>query len=202
MPQTFPSLGPAWPVIKSPMNSTIVAAHTSGRDVRAPQYVYPLYSFQVTYNGLDSSGGVYYPGLGSLQTLMGFFLQMQGQANTFLYVDPTDYTGLAQPQGNGDGSTMTFLLGRTIGGWSEPVGWVTTLAAVYLNGGAQSNTTYALTTPNTLTFNTAPSLGVAITADMSWAFHCRFLDDTYDFENFMSGLWRIKAMKFRSIKGT
>ena len=46
----------------------------------------------------------------------------------------------------------------------------------------------------------APGHGVAISADFSYAFNCRFLDDQMDFEEFMSGLWRLESMKFRSVK--
>jgi len=59
---------------------------------------------------------------------------------------------------------------------------------------------FALTTPNTLTFTTAPASGVAISANFSYAFNCRFLDDQMDFEEFMSNLWRLDSMKFRSVK--
>ena len=88
---------------------------------------------------------------------------------------------------------------RTLGGFTDPVGWVTALNNVYLNGVAQSSG-FSLTTPNTLTFATAPGAGVAITADFSYAFQCRFLDDQNDFENFTSGLWTVQTLKFRSVK--
>jgi hypothetical protein len=41
---------------------------------------------------------------------------------------------------------------------------------------------------------------VAITADFSYAFVCRFLDDQEDFEEFMNGLWQVQSLKFRSVK--
>jgi hypothetical protein len=34
--------------------------------------------------------------------------------------------------------TTVFVMGRTLGGWNEPVGWVTSIANVYLNGTVQS----------------------------------------------------------------
>jgi hypothetical protein len=42
--------------------------------------------------------------------------------------------------------------------------------------------------------------GVAVSADCSYAFNCRFLDDQQEFEEFMSGLWRVQTLKFRSVK--
>ena len=88
---TFPTLpGQGWSVHKKPTFSTRVSAHSSGREIRVGLYAHALYEFELTFDGLDSSGG--FPGLQSqsLQTLMGFFLSLGGQLNAFLYVDPTD----------------------------------------------------------------------------------------------------------------
>lgn len=122
---TFPSLpGQGWSVHKKPTFSTRVAPHSSGREVRVGLYAHALYEFEMTFNGLDSSGG--FPGLqaNSLQTLMGFFLSIGGQLNTFLYSDPSDNSAAMQGFGVGDGVTTTFTLGRAIGGYFEPVSYV------------------------------------------------------------------------------
>jgi Conserved hypothetical protein 2217 (DUF2460) len=60
----------------------------------------------------------------------------------------------------GDGSTTAFQMVRALGGFVEPVGWVTAIANVYFNGSAQPATSYSLTTPNTLLFSAAPGNGV------------------------------------------
>ncbi len=123
-PPFFPTLpGQGWSVHKKPVFSTRVASHVSGREVRAGLYAHALYEFELTFNGLDSSGA--FPALQaqSLQTLMGFFLTAQGQLNSFLYLDPTDNTVGGQVLATGDGSTTTFALGRAIGGYYEPVSY-------------------------------------------------------------------------------
>ena len=79
------------------------------------------------------------------------------------------------------------------------VGWVTSLANVYLNGVPQASG-FSFTPPNTLTFASAPGAGVVVAADFSFAFNCRFLDDQMDFEEFMANLWQLASMKFRSVK--
>jgi hypothetical protein len=76
---------------------------------------------------------------------------------------------------------------------------VTTLSNVYLNGVRQTSG-LSLTTPNTLSFTSAPGSGVIVSADFSYAFNCRFLDDQMDFEEFMANLWKLASMKFRSVK--
>jgi uncharacterized protein (TIGR02217 family) len=203
-PPSLPALaGLSWSRHKKPGFSTRVASHVSGREVRVALMSYPLYEFEAVYNGLNSSSSptTAQAGLGasSLQSLMGFFLQLRGQFGTFLYTDPDDNTVTGQAFATGDGSTTAFTVMRSLGGFLEPVGWVTTLSNVYLNGVHQSSG-YSLTTPNTLTFTAAPGSGVVVSADFAYAFQCRFLDDQMDFEEFMANLWKLASMKFRSVK--
>jgi uncharacterized protein (TIGR02217 family) len=197
-PPTFPTLpGQGWSVHKKPVFSTRVASHVSGREVRAGLYAHALYEFELTFDGLDSSGS--YPGLQlqSLQTLMGFFLTAGGQLNSFLYADPTDSAVSGQAIGTGDGATAVFTLGRAIGSYYEPVSYVTAITNVNVNG---VTTGVTFTAPNTITFATAPASGASITWTGSYAFLCRFLDDQWDFEEIMSGAWQNKSVKFRSIR--
>ncbi len=199
-PPSFPVLsGQSWSVHKRPTFSTRIASHASGREVRSPLYAGTLYEFELTFDGLSS--GAAYVGLTdhSLQSLMGFYLQCQGQYGTFLYTDPTDNAVTDQVVGIGDGTTQAFSFQRTLGGFAEPVSWVVSVTHIYLNSVAQTSG-WSLVQPNTLTFTTAPGVGVAITADFSYAFVCRFIDDQEDFENFMNGLWKVDALKFRSVK--
>jgi hypothetical protein len=204
-PPSLPNLaGLSWSRHKKPGFATRIAQHASGREVRVALYEYPLYEFEAVYNALTSSaspsGGAAGLGASSLQSLMGFFLQLQGQFGTFLYADPDDDAVAGQVFATGDGSTTSFTLMRALGGFLEPVGWVTNLANVYHNGAAYAGTAYSLTPPNTLTFGSAPASGVTLSADFSYAFYCRFVDDQMDFEEFMSNLWKLESMKFRSVK--
>jgi hypothetical protein len=202
-PPSLPSLaGLSWSRHKKPGFSTRVASHVSGREARVALMSYPLYEFEAVYNGLASSATAAFAGLGasSLQNLMGFFLQLQGQFGTFLYVDMDDNTVTGQAFATGDGSTTSFTMMRSLGGFLEPVGWVTAIANVYLNGTVQSSSGYSLITPNSLVFTSAPASGATVSGDFSYAFNCRFLDDQMDFEEFMASLWRLESMKFRSVK--
>jgi len=196
---TFPTLpGQGWSVKKTPTFSTRVAPHVSGREVRASLYAHALYQFELTFDGLDSSGS--YSGLQaqSLQTLMGFWLACGGQFGTFLYVDPTDNLVSAQTFATGDGSTTTFTLQRGIGGYLEPVSYAVAVGGVTVGGAATSG--WTLNAPNTITFTTAPASGAAIAANISYGFQCRFFDDQAEFENFMSGLWKVTSLKFRQVR--
>ena len=206
LPFTFPPLpGLTWSIHKKPSYSTRVASHVSGREVRSPFYAVTLYEFELTIEGLDSAGS--FPGLGvnSLQALMGLYMQCQGQFGTFLYVDPSDNTQtalIATTPADGDGTTTTFTLNRALGTGAnietEPVSWITGTPVVHDNGSPAGS--FTVNNGNTITFTTAPAAGHAITASCTYAFNCRFLEDNLDFEEFMSGLWRVQSLKFRSVK--
>ena len=199
-PPSFPSLaGQGWSVHKKPTFNTIVASATSGREVRDSLWQYPLWEFELVFDGLDSTPD--YPGLGAQFAAKpdGAVPAMPGgQFGTFLYTDPTDNAVTNQGIATGDGSTTTFTMGRSLGGFTEPVGWVTSIADVYLDGSPTAS--YSLTTPNSLVFNSAPGSGVVITATFAYAFQCRFLDDTEDFEQFMANLWKVESLKFRTVR--
>lgn len=198
-PPSLPSLpGLSWNVHKKPTFSTRVSSHTSGREVRAGLYARALYEFELEYEALDSNGA--HPNLQSqsLQTLLGFYLQCQGQLNTFLYTDPNDNTASGQNVGTGDGTTKSFILPRTIGGFSEPASYVTNISSILLNGTPTG--AYTFTAPNIITFTTAPGAGVIITANFTFAFQCRFMEDQLDFENVMKSIWSLKSLKFRSVR--
>ncbi len=200
-PPSFPVLpGQGWSVHKRPMLSKRVVLHVSGREVRSPFYAQTLYEFELTFDGLASNAS--YPGLGrnSLQSLMGLYLQVQGQFGTFLYTDPTDNmqaTSISAVPATGDGTNKIFMLQRTFGGVTEPVSWITGTPVVLDNGGAPGAFTVS---GNTIVFTTAPLAGHTIAATCTFAFNCRFVDDQADFENFMDGLWMVSSLKFRSVK--
>ena len=200
-PPSFPTLaGLGWSVHKKPVFSTVVASHVSGREVRDALYQNPIWQFELTFDGLSSSPSSY-PGLGanSMQALMGFFLQMQGQFGTFLYSDPTDSAATNVTFATGDGTTTAFTFSRFMGAFLEPVGWVTSVSNVFLNNVNQPSG-WSLSTPNSLVFTSAPGAGVSIAATFTYAFQCRFDSDDQDFEEFMSNLWKVDSIKFKSVR--
>ena len=215
---TFPALaGQGWSTHKKPLFSTIVASHVSGREVRDALYANPVWQFELTFDGLDGTPTGQYGGLGasSLQALMGLFLQCQGQFGSFVFYDPTDYSVTGQAFGTGDGTTTTFQLCRTLGGFTEPI--VVPAAAGTLNfPGGQSasvpnptiynngtlvSSGYSISTPGgVVTFTSAPAAGHALTWTGAFGFLCRFDGDDLDFEQFMANLWKAESVKFRSLR--
>jgi uncharacterized protein (TIGR02217 family) len=198
----FPALpGLAWPVTKMPISQTRVQRAVSGRELRALDYPYPLYQFTLEFNFLRAA-----PTYNELGTLIGFVEACQGAYNTFLYDDPTDDTATGAVIGTGNAITTAFQLVRARGGavaFSRPVDAVNQLTAVYLDGITQSPSAYScaagLNSTGALTFATPPLIGQVITADFTYYFRCRFVDDSQSFENFMYQLWQMKKLSFISV---
>ena len=201
----FPSLpGLAWSVTKTPTFQTRIQRAVSGRELRALDYAFPLWQFTLVFDLLRDNPAA---GYDELRTLMGFFMLCQGAYGTFLFQDPSDNRVTGQRIGIGNASTPVFQLQRTMGaalpsgGFREPIVAPNVVGAVYLDGITQSPETYTVD-PNSglVTFNRAPGSGLTITADYSYYFRCRFIDDSYAFENFMFQLWQLKKLTFISVR--
>ncbi len=204
MPLIFPSLpGLGWSVTKTPIFQTRIQRAVSGRELRALDYLNPLWQFTLVFTFLRDQPEV---GFDELRTLLGFYLSCRGAYQSFLFRDPSDFRVSGQYLGTGDSSTSLFQLQRTIGaqlpnqGFAEPIAAPNTVEAIYLDGIIQAPALYRVD-PNSglVSFDTPPSTGVTITADFSYWFRCRFVDDRYDFENFMYRLWQLKKLSFISV---
>jgi hypothetical protein len=194
----FPTLAGQTFATKSPITATNVAEHDSGRTVRTALYQ-GLYEFEVGFEALGSDASCN-PGLGaqSLQAVMGLYLQCGGSYGAFLYVDPNDNAATNQMIATGDGATTQFTFVRSIGAGSNSDFYVTGVTSVAVNGVVVSN--WSLVAPNLLSFSAPPMSGATITASFAYAFVCRFLEDSQDFENFMQNLWAANSVKFRSVR--
>jgi uncharacterized protein (TIGR02217 family) len=204
MPLIFPTLpGLAWSVTKAPTFQTRIQRAVSGHEVRALDYPYPLWQFSLVFAFLRDDPKA---GFDELRTLMGFYLSCQGAYATFLFQDPNDCYVSNQYLGIGDSSTYTFQLQRTMGtalpngGFTEPVVAPNSIGAIYLNGVIQDPASYSIdANTGAISFSTPPINSIVITADFSYRFRCRFVDDSYNFENFMYRLWQLKKLTFISV---
>jgi uncharacterized protein (TIGR02217 family) len=201
----FPTLpGLAWSVTKSPTFQTRIQRSASGRELRALDYPYPLWQFTLVFDFLRDNPAA---GYDELRTLMGFYLLCQGAFGAFLFQDPSDDWVSGQQIGTGDALRTVFQLQRTMGnklpggGFAEPITAPNVVNAVYFNGIIQNPGNYNVDPMTGLvTFNTAPGGGLIISVDYSYYFRCRFVDDSYAFENFMFQLWQLKKLTFISVR--
>jgi uncharacterized protein (TIGR02217 family) len=205
MALVFPALpGLAWSVSKSPVFQTRVQRAASGRELRALDYPYPLWKFALSFALLRDNAAA---GFDELRTLLGFYLSCQGAYAAFLFEDPSDFEVSGQQIGTGDAGTATFQLQRTMGaalpggGFPEPIVAPNAVSAIYLNGIVQNPAGYSVDGDTGLvTFATPPGAGAVVSADFTYYFRCRFIDDSYDFENFMYRLWQLKKLSFISVR--
>lgn len=205
MALVFPTLpGLAWSVAKAPTFQTRIQRAVSGRELRALDYPYPLWQFSLVFALLRDDPAA---GFDELRTLMGFYLSCQGAYGTFLFQDPSDYRVAGQYIGTGDSNQAVFQLQRTMGtalpdgGFAEPMVAPNLVSAVYFDGIVQSPSGYNVdAAAGLLTFATPPGTGLVISADFSYWFRCRFVDDSYGFENFMHRLWTLKKLTFISVR--
>lgn len=121
--EVFPTLiGVEFSVHKKPTFSTRISKQQSGREVRSANYPYPLWEFNLSYDYLPDESGAFQQAQTDLRTLMGFFLQMTGSFDTFLFKDPTDYIVVGETMFTGDAVTVQFPMLRNLGGFNEPIG--------------------------------------------------------------------------------
>jgi uncharacterized protein (TIGR02217 family) len=199
---TLPGLG--WSVLRSPKFSTRIQKAISGRELRVLDQPYPIWTWTLVYNILrdahDTRGGnALGTGFDELRTLAGFFLQMQGAFQSFLFDDPSDDTVTGQALGIGNGSFTVFQLLRSFGpgGAFEPITAPHVVSHVYVDGIDPGGWTVDPLT-GLVTMGSAPAGGTAITADFTYYFRVRFVDDAAEFENFLYQLWSLKQIKFES----
>jgi uncharacterized protein (TIGR02217 family) len=128
--------------------------------------------------------------------LIAFFRARRGRAYGFRFKDWTDYQGLAQVLGTGNGSLKTFQLVKNYvsGGVTEsriiakPVAGT---VKIYRNGVLVTSGVSTDTTTGLVTFTTAPGAGVIVTADYEFDVPVRFDTDQMNvtIETYDLGTW-------------
>lgn len=191
----LPSLkGLSYPVEKTPVWSTKVQRHVSGKETRLGLWSYPLWQWSLSYDVLRSDNVNL-----ELQQLVGFFNARQGAFDSWLFNDPDDNTATSQAFGLGDGSNKVFQLARTYGGFTEPVGAVNTISSVTINGTPTAAYTVNTST-GVVTFTTAPTAGATVAWSGTYYWRVRFMEDQTTVAKFMAALWENRAVTFQSIK--
>jgi hypothetical protein len=148
------------------------------------------------------------------KTLVGFLMKMQGGFDSFLFCPPEEANAIGNRYkggfcrltgvqiGVGDGVQKVFPLVRPFGTqtWpygkaAEPIPWVDTrnFTPVFkVNGVTQAGTTFATTDGATggvlAAFTTAPGAGLAVTADLDFAYRVRVKSDV-SFDQLAWQMW-------------
>jgi uncharacterized protein (TIGR02217 family) len=201
--EVFPSLaGLEYPVVRTPIYSTLMQTAVSGAETRAALQLYPRWQWTLSFNFLRDDT------TDEIRTLLGFFLARKGSFDSFLFEDPDDNSVAGQQIGIGDGSTITFQILRTFGGFTEPILAPLVFSQVKVGSSVKTpGTDYVVFgwengafAPGLISFTSPPGAGQAITASFTYAWPVRFVSDQYDFSKFMNRLWEQKKLDFISVK--
>lgn len=183
---TLPGIG--WGVVRTPVFSNAVKTTDSGREFARQAYSTPRYRYSLTYEFLRQA---------DYETLKGFFAQMRGNLDTFLFEDPADKTVVDEPFGAADGVTTVFQLVRAKGGFTDPVYEPHGTLTIKKSGVTQSG--YTLGSNGQITFAVAPSAG-SLTWSGSYYWRCRFTNPTLEFEQFSGIHWTVRRVEFITVK--
>lgn len=186
----FPAItGYVWAPTIAPVWNAQVQKTVTGRVVAATYQQYPLYKLSVQYAYLAQA---------DFQSILAFFNGQQGNVVPFLFdAGPGNDSVTAQAIGTGDGTTTTFRLLRSYGGFSEPIAASFGTTYAYVNG---TSVTATFNSPSNgyVTFGTAPASGTTLTWTGNYYFQCRFSKGTAEFDQFMSQLYKTKSVSMET----
>lgn len=199
----FPGLG--FDVTRTPMWSTTIQSNISGKEVRLGMYSSPRYQWELKYNFLRQGTLNGVDTYAEFEQLLGFFNTLNGAFDTFLFKDPADNTAINQAIGIGDGSTTAFQLASNFGNYVQPILAPNVVTAIKVNSSVQAPTSYTVNkwgsaAPGVINFNSAPAAGGIVTADFTYYFPVRFVDDTLKFNQSLSPVWGLNSAQLISIK--
>jgi len=193
----------------------------NGAEARVAMWSIPKYQWSLEWTALHNDVEGSSPRNLELQTMMSFFNDMAGSWDTFYFPDTftPDYTVAAQFIANGDGTTATFPLIRTLGTSTEPVyvlnnlgstapnyGWLQPV--VMLNGTPLLGSQWSMTVdPATVTITGgsgtggAPGIGQTVTATFSYFWRVRLTEDSQSFVEQWPIVWATDGeIKFTSVR--
>jgi uncharacterized protein (TIGR02217 family) len=203
---TYPTIrGLTFPLVRVPEWSNVIQRVTSGKEIRFALWTSPIWHWVLDYEYLKDDPNDLL-GLNpdtDLKTLLGFYLQMQGGFTPFYFDDPTDDNVDGQIFGTGDGTTLSFPLVRTLGGFTEPIQSPdpSNPPQIYDNGVLCTPVTqYNIDSVGNVNFGVAPVAGHTLTVTMNYFWLVRFEEDKMDFERFMAQLYTLKQVKLIYVK--
>lgn len=159
--------------VGGPEYNTEVVQLGSGFEQRNQNWTYPRERWNVAY-GVKT--------VDQLTELVTFFHAHRGRAVGFRFKNHDDYAATGQILGTGDGDTTTFqLVKRYVSEEEELVRRITKPVAdtvdVYLDSELQESSCSVDTTTGIVTFDSAPSQDVVVSADFEFDVPVRFDTD-------------------------
>lgn len=157
--------GPVW--------NTSALTSVSGHEQRNQMRAEPVHAYSFTGADQQRAG---------LLALKAFHMGRRGRLYSFLLKDWSDFSGTGEALGTGDGADVTFQIVKaysSVNPWSRTIRHIKSgTLTVYANGVAVDPADYAQAN-GLVTFDTAPALGVVITADFEFYVPVRFQQDEF-----------------------
>ncbi len=176
------------------VKSNVFINPLSGRESRLRFQVYPKYIFKISVNDLFEYGDET-----EMQDLLAFMVERGGQAEAFLYKDPTDYITAKRSLGVGvgNGTQVDFQMRRSYGGYTEDVNNPDTDSLfIYLDDELVAAEDYAVSGTGLITFDTAPADGDTVKWEGEYYYRVRFMADGYDFTRFAAHQYECLDIEF------
>ncbi len=200
-PNVFPSNigGLSWNGTRTVEFVTSYEEALTGKVTTKSYTKYPIIHWDLSYELINQQVVA-----DEFRKLQGLFNSKQGQATTFLYVDPTFNTVVNEAFGTGDGVTKQFQLTAKYGNAGGPsivelIQQLQAPPAILDNGLPVSTSNYTVTNTALITFNTAPTAGHLLAWSGSFYYLCRFEMDDFTPEEFLNKWWSLQSLRFQSV---
>jgi uncharacterized protein (TIGR02217 family) len=192
-----------WPIKKYPeFPDTIVQTPSNFvGETRIARGSYCRWHFEMTFPKLNS---IFNDQTGYLAKVAGFFMSMQGQANSFLYDsavdnDSTIPSSAPVPFGLGDGVTRSFQITRPIGDYQDIIQNLNGTTSIY-DAGTLLTSGFSIDAKGVVTFTTPPTAGHVLSWSGKYFFRCRFTKDAADsLEQVFTNYYVLSSLEWISI---
>ncbi|QOR55193.1 MAG: hypothetical protein SHS37scaffold296_10 [Burkholderiales phage 68_11] len=183
--RTFPSRT----VIAPPVS---IKPTPSGREFRARDSSIPKYAYSVGFDCLRVSQA-----LAEYQTLVGFFNRVGGTFDDWLFQDLDDNTATNELFQIADGTTALYQLGRSFGGFFEPVFAPGTGLTFTTNGSAATPSVSVL---GQVAYGSPPPAGAELRWTGPFYWRCRFKAETLELLRNFQTFYEAKKVEFVTVK--
>lgn len=189
---------------RSPNYNTGLQPALSGKESRLAYQMYPMFEFELQYEFLDGRSQT----SSDIRALVGLYMAMFGQADTFLFNDGEFNTVAAMQFAIADGTATTYQLTATYQntggpGGSEIIQNLNGTPQIFVNGTLQTaGTLYTLGATGIITFLSGhiPAASAVLTWTGSFYYRCRFTEDKMTVSQFVNKFWENKQVTLRQIK--
>jgi uncharacterized protein (TIGR02217 family) len=193
----FPTFrGLQYPIGKTPHWNTIVQESISGVKKFLQCYTYPYYTFNLSFSYLSDMNLQQ----DDIHKLMGFYNQLGGAGQDFLFADPLfeDNRCVKQLFGTGDGEKKSFRLVHKYGTFVEPIFGMKDKPHIYVND--VETTAFTWDKTGLITFTNAPAENATLKWTGRWFYRCHFQNDEAEFQQIFYGGWDLEEIVLESIK--